>query len=88
MLRQLPNVLSGVLTSGTGRYAYNLKTFNQPVAGKTGTSDNSEDLWFCAYTPQLATVAGVDIQIAVTLLLLAAESPPPLLLLSMFGRTT
>lgn len=51
------DVLSGVLTSGTGRYAYNLKTFNQPVAGKTGTSDNSEDLWFCAYTPQLATVA-------------------------------
>ena len=42
------DVLSGVLTSGTGRYAYNLKTFNQPVAGKTGTSDNSEDLWFCA----------------------------------------
>ena len=34
-----------------------MKTFNQPVAGKTGTSDNSEDLWFCAYTPQLATVA-------------------------------
>ncbi len=29
---------------------------NQPVAGKTGTSDKSADLWFCGFTPQCTTV--------------------------------
>ena len=29
-------------------------TINQPVAGKTGTTDNTENLWFCGYTPQLS----------------------------------
>lgn len=51
------NVLKTVIASGaTGYYAYDYFDRNQPVAGKTGTSDNSEDLWFCAYTPQLCTV--------------------------------
>ena len=51
------NVLKTVIASGaTGYYAYDYFDCDQPVAGKTGTSDNSEDLWFCAYTPQLCTV--------------------------------
>lgn len=38
----------------TGWYIANTWSLNQPVAGKTGTSDNFEDLWFVGYTPQVA----------------------------------
>ena len=38
---------------GTGVGAY----FGRPAAGKTGTTDNYADAWFCGYTPNLeATV--------------------------------
>lgn len=46
-------MLRDVVRSGTGRPA----ALNRPVAGKTGTSDESRDLWFVGYIPQL--VAGV-----------------------------
>ncbi len=49
-------VLETVFTTGTARTANSLLTINQPVAGKTGTSDDDKDLWLCGYTPQLATV--------------------------------
>jgi membrane peptidoglycan carboxypeptidase len=29
---------------------------DRPMAGKTGTRDNSEDAWFAGYTPQLVAV--------------------------------
>ena len=44
-------MLQGVVTSGTGRAAQ----IGRPVAGKTGTSDQSRDLWFVGYIPQLVT---------------------------------
>ncbi len=47
-------MLQNVVTEGTGRPAI---LANQPVAGKTGTSEKARDLWFIGYTPQL--VAGV-----------------------------
>ena len=51
------DVLKGVVTSGnTGYYVASHFTANQPVAGKTGTSDDAENLWFCGFTPQLTTV--------------------------------
>jgi penicillin-binding protein 1A len=46
-------MLQNVVQAGTGRPA----SLNRPVAGKTGTSDESRDLWFVGYIPQL--VAGV-----------------------------
>ncbi|MDR2381253.1 MAG: transglycosylase domain-containing protein [Bifidobacteriaceae bacterium] len=45
--------LQRVVTSGTGTNA--ALTDGRPVAGKTGTTDNSRAAWFCGYTPQLAT---------------------------------
>ena len=53
-------VLEGVVTQGTGTAA---KLDNGQVsAGKTGTSENWRDLWYCGYTPQLscAVWAGAD----------------------------
>jgi penicillin-binding protein 1A len=46
-------MLQGVVNSGTGIPAQ----IGRPVAGKTGTSDKSRDLWFIGYIPQV--VAGV-----------------------------
>ena len=45
-------VMKGVVTSGTGTAA-NLYT-GQPVAGKTGTSENYKDITFVGITPQIA----------------------------------
>lgn len=47
------DVLQGVVSQGTASEAQ--LTVNQPVAGKTGTTDSNRDLWFVGYTPQLAT---------------------------------
>ena len=48
----LEEVISTYGTADTINANWNL---DQPVAGKTGTSDNNEDLWFLGYTPQIAT---------------------------------
>lgn len=48
------NLMQGV-TSGTGarlRFRYNL---TQPIAGKTGTTQNNSDGWFMGITPDLVT---------------------------------
>ena len=46
---------SRTCTSGTGTRAY----FGRPAAGKTGTTDDHTDAWFCGYTPTLATAVWV-----------------------------
>ncbi len=56
------DVLEGVVnntadSSRTGATA--ALSVDQPVAGKTGTTDNRTDLWFCGYTPQLSTAVWV-----------------------------
>lgn len=50
--------LSGALSRGTGRAG----AFGRQAAGKTGTSDDSRDVWFAGYTPQMSLVvwAGRD----------------------------
>jgi penicillin-binding protein 1A len=48
--------LQGVVQHGTGTAA---ALGARPVAGKTGTAENSVDAWFCGYIPQLATCVWV-----------------------------
>lgn len=50
-------VMEGVVTNGTGRGA--AIDNGQPVAGKTGTSENWRDKWFCGITPQLSTAVWI-----------------------------
>ena len=52
----LTQLLEGVVTSGTGTAA---ALPNEPVAGKTGTTENYGDAWFVGYTPQLVTAVWV-----------------------------
>jgi penicillin-binding protein 1A len=47
-------VMQDVVESGTGR---RVKSIGRPVAGKTGTTDDTRDAWFIGFTPSL--VAGV-----------------------------
>ncbi len=50
------SVLETVISSpqGTAASMQGLLSINQPVAGKTGTTEEYRDLWFCGYTPQLS----------------------------------
>jgi len=50
-------ILKTVLTDGTGRG--NGLAGGRPVAGKTGTSDGSNETWFAGYTTQLSTAVWV-----------------------------
>jgi penicillin-binding protein 1A len=53
---QMVNLLQGVVERGTGVRA---RSIDKPVAGKTGTTDDSRDAWFIGFTPDL--VVGVYI---------------------------
>ena len=44
-------VLQGVMKPGGTGAALNI---NQPTAGKTGTTDDSQSVWFIGYTPNMA----------------------------------
>jgi penicillin-binding protein 1A len=46
---EVTRILSENMTSGTGTGAY----FGHTSAGKTGTTDNFADAWFCGFTPSL-----------------------------------
>lgn len=48
----ITNLMQSVVSSGTGHRAAAL---GRPVAGKTGTSNDSKDAWFVGYIPQLVT---------------------------------
>ena len=52
--KKATEILMTVVEKGTGTGA-SLSSIDQEAAGKTGTSQNGRDLWFCGYTPQYAT---------------------------------
>lgn len=49
------SILKGVISGGTATRA----RIGRPAAGKTGTSQNYRDAWFCGYTPELSTAVWV-----------------------------
>ena len=51
---QMVSILEGVVQRGTG---VRLKALGRPIAGKTGTTNESRDAWFMGFTPDL--VVGV-----------------------------
>jgi membrane peptidoglycan carboxypeptidase len=55
---QVTEILKTVLTRGTARGVGGLAG-GRPVAGKTGTSEHSNETWFVGYTPQLCTAVWV-----------------------------
>jgi len=51
---QVTDMLKGVIAHGTGSARAPLAD-GRPEAGKTGTTEEYENAWFCGYVPQLAT---------------------------------
>jgi penicillin-binding protein 1A len=51
---QIVSMLQGVVERGTGR---RLRAIGKPLAGKTGTTNDSRDAWFMGFSPDL--VVGV-----------------------------
>lgn len=56
---QVTSILEGAISRGTGTAA---KVLNRPIAGKTGTTNESRDTWFVGFTPDLVvgTYIGFD----------------------------
>ena len=48
---QMVSMLEGVVKRGTGR---SIRTLGRPLAGKTGTTNDSRDAWFVGFTADLA----------------------------------
>lgn len=48
---QIVSMLEGVVQRGTGR---RIATIGKPLAGKTGTTNDSRDTWFVGFSPDLA----------------------------------
>src|SRR5215211_4880179 len=54
---EVTEILEENIDSGTGTGAGIF--FDRPAAGKTGTTDDHTDAWFCGYTPTLSTTVWV-----------------------------
>jgi len=52
---EVTKILERNIQAGTGTGA----DIGRPAAGKTGTTENHADAWFCGYTPNLATAVWV-----------------------------
>ena len=58
----ITNMMQDVVNRGTGRrLGWQFGFPKGVVAGKTGTTDDSKDAWFCGYTPQITVVVWVGL---------------------------
>ncbi|MBN2789312.1 MAG: PBP1A family penicillin-binding protein [Candidatus Delongbacteria bacterium] len=59
----ITNMMEDVVNAsdGTGRRLRFMYDFRRPVAGKTGTTNDFTDAWFCGFTPQIAVVVWVGL---------------------------
>ncbi len=48
---QITSIMEGAVQRGTGTA---LRDIGKPIAGKTGTTNDSKDVWFIAFSPDLA----------------------------------
>ena len=55
------HMMEGVCTPGNGFYptGWRASSLKRPVAGKTGTTNNSRDAWFCGFTADYTTVVWI-----------------------------
>jgi len=53
---QIVSMLEGAVKRGTG---IAMRSLNRPIAGKTGTTNNSKDAWFIGFTPDIVVGAYV-----------------------------
>ena len=51
----MTSMLKAVVTDGTGRRLRGRYNLDNPIGGKTGTTQNNSDGWFMGITPQLVT---------------------------------
>lgn len=58
--RMMTSVMTGVMSNGTGR---EVAISNMPCAGKTGTTNDQKDGWFCGYTRYYTTCVWVGCDI-------------------------
>ena len=62
---EMTEILEGVLTDGTGKNAQLDRDFT--TAGKTGTTNDNKDAWFCGYAPASGYKVGQGYTVAVWL---------------------
>lgn len=56
----MTSLMQGVVNGGTAAEAIRVKSgFKHPGAGKTGTTSNWTDAWFCGFTPDIAAVVWI-----------------------------
>ena len=56
----MTSLMQNVVNSGTAFSAIRQNAqFTKPCAGKTGTTSNWTDAWFCGYTPEISTVVWI-----------------------------
>ena len=72
----ITSLLRGVVENGTGRTLGN-KGISWPVAGKTGTTNNSRDAWFIGYTPDILALVWVGFDNGDTIKATGAQAALP-----------